>query len=204
MNYGRGIFYGFVFFIITLCLIKNFTYTRYVALESQNRFNKELSRGDLAVTFFYYDDRCSKKDRCVRQALSQLKNIVRDVSQVSEYKEAGIGFIVINSATDNSWYYDYNLSKEPTIILFKNGVPLDQRLTGEFSYSELRSFIDENFGSDIDQAIKDNREERRLRAQEAAAYWTPYWGYYGWPYYWNTPYWGGCGGGVYFGVGCGY
>lgn len=204
MKYQPWFLLIFVLATVAAGLVKTFTYTRYVSVESPNRFNKELSRGDLAVVFFYYDSRCTKKDKCARQALSNLKSIVKDVSQVSEYREADMGFIAINSATDNSWFYDYNLSKQPTIILFKNGVPLTQRLTGEFNYSELRSFIDESFGSDIDTIIKDNREERRLRAQEAAAYWTPYWGYYGWPYYWNTPYWGGCGRGVYFGVGCGY
>lgn len=192
---------------IALFVVRPSINARYVALENTNRFNKELSRSDLAVVFFYCSDRCNKKDKCARATITQLKNIFKDVSNVTDYRQADMNFIAINTARNECWSHDYGLDNQPQVLLFKNGTALEgARLSGSFTYSQLRSFIETSFNEDIDQAIKDRQEERRLRAQEAAALWAPYWSYYGWPYYYNGPYWGGCcgGAGIYFGTGCGY
>lgn len=73
MNKKTMLWVPFALMGIALLLVRPSINARYVALENTNRFNKELSRSDLAVVWFYCSDRCNKKDRCARNEIAQQK-----------------------------------------------------------------------------------------------------------------------------------
>lgn len=146
-------------------------------------------------------DRITRKKRFVAACFYEDENQINALQAISReraYQKAGlaIAFIDIAKPRLQTLAKSYDVTSLPTIILFKNGIPLLERLIGEKTEHQIRTFIAKNIGNDLQEAIK----EKRYKEEERTIY--PYLGFgwgWGYPYYgagWGYPYggWGWRGG----------
>lgn len=173
-----------------------------MAIKSEHNFTKTVMHKELTVVLFYQKDKMSMKcDPTAACALGRLQDLFIEMSKVSAYKEAGVYFLMVNTARNDlsSLLCDYQINQLPVVLLFKDGVPVrvknsDMRAmlpADDLSCGDLRTFIDDNFSSRIGHILEDKAEARR-QAAEDRFYNAPYyagWGAYPY-YYWNAPYYG--------------
>lgn len=171
-----------------------------IAIKSEKRFEQVMARSELAVVMFYEKNKTlMRRDKMLVRYVKRLEDMFLTVSSVPRYKEAGVMFLMMNVDYDNLGFVaqDHGITQLPAILLFEDGevrrVKGDNPsvLVGNVSPENMRTFIDDAFGSRIERILKDKAKARR-----EASYYRSSWGGwgFGWGgspyYYWNYPYYG--------------
>ena len=193
----KNIFKGLVFSLAVLSIVVWSHGTGCVTkAKSESRFQKAVGAEDFAVACIY------KKDKAVSEEVKKMQDMFGELDDESRYEHGGVKFVRANLERKKNEELEkkYGATTNPTFILFKDGKQVEGvKLTGFVSKSELRDFIEEHLGADIDEAIARYEEElelRRLKNEANAPQWYGYGGYYGpyGPWGYNDPfdpwYWG--------------
>lgn len=159
-------------------------------LKSTKEFRNKLSDHDMSVVFFY-----SSSDKSAKRNLKSFA----DVSNKNKYDDAGVAFFQVDINEEKSnMLNDLGVSGSiPVIVLFRgDSLVKDAVLRESFTKKSISSFIDSNFGDDIDEATDSQDAPERTVVERR---------YYYYSGYDNYPYWGlGLGFGLGYGLGYGY
>lgn len=182
-------------------------------ISSTKKFYKYVSKPQLALVLFYNESKQTNQNRLLRKQINQLERSFDSVSNLNRYKRAELRFFKVNVAKKDlmQLQQDFNITQLPSIMLFTTGQQVSQTLVGFVDRNDIRSFIETNFGKNINEILQwKERERRRNRARMYisygynSAFYTPYYNSYTYPY-WYWPYGGyGYGGGLGVGVSFGY
>jgi hypothetical protein len=204
----QGLFY--VCLLAVVGMVYNVAAVAQTEDQQESWLDQKLAEGGLAAVYFYKPEQDKGAQAFDRAHKSQ------------RFADAGMHFLRVN--VDKPQYKkvadEYNLEQLPTIMLFKDGEPdkVDGEvatLSGFTSVQEIKSFIEDNFSSDITAAIREiqqteepavrnvtyrvvrERPRPRISFGIGAGYpYNDYW--YGRPYGYGpyySPYWGGGWGG---------
>lgn len=168
-------------------------------MQDISKLHNQLRKYEAAVLFFY-DGSCRKTAKRVRrfqQALAQ-------VAQSGIYPDKALVFISLDvtKSLTQLFMQDHDIfvvNKVPTLILFKNGVIIQDQhgvvmFNEEPSRSSIRRFIDNYLALDIAQHVRQERALKRYKSvmrDRMHVYYTPYFSkianpwndWWGWPYY---------------------
>lgn len=158
-------------------------------LKTASDFRDKLSEHDMSVIFFY-----SGADKNAKRNLKSFA----EVSNRQKYDDAGVAFFQIDvNEGQSNFLSDLGVSGSvPVIVLFKaDNMVKGAVLRGSFTKKSIASFIDANFGDEIDEAADSGEDDRPVIERR-------YYYYYGYDSY---PYWDlGIGFGLGLGLGYGW
>ena len=181
-------------------------------VHSEVQFYRTINKRSIAISFFYQDDKETRKDLRLKGTMNAALAALERMSRLPWYDDGDCIFVTVNVVTDEllSLMRSFGITKLPIYMLFYNSVPVKDeqgnlaRLSGFAPRDVLESFIDRYAGGTIEDTVKDRAKQRRIAREDARLryeYYAPY-------FYWGYPYWGGWGGcpgfGFSMGVGCGY
>ncbi|HSC24869.1 MAG TPA: thioredoxin domain-containing protein [Candidatus Babeliales bacterium] len=142
-------------------------YAKVRTIGSSREFEQSIAKKSMVVVLFYVN-----KDR-------KLIHMYDDVSTYQPYNDADIVFLKVNTARKelNRIALSYGINVMPTFMFFNNGKPLLDNegavvsLTNFVTRDVLQSFINQHYGVEIENYIKQkkNIENQRL-AQEGEAW----------------------------------
>lgn len=183
------------------------------SVSSVNSFYRAIGKRQLAVAMLY------RKGKALRKENPELYNKIKDaedtfktLKSVRTYKDARILFVQADitktKLADLPEELGISVGDAPVYLLFEDGKSLGngaiKSTHGFLTFEQLRSFIDSNMSSQIEDYLDDKAErERQSSSRVYFGMGYPWYGYY--PYHggWGYPYWGyryGYGPRVGFGV----
>jgi len=138
----------------------------------------------------------------MRREIKRLRRTFKIASDTDPYKYAGVRFITVDAGRErlSGIVGNYSIPKptpdSPVFALFK-GEELVGNKRGFLSISDMKTFIDGAFSTEIKKMVKERDKElvRSTERAKRAAYRRSYRYYYGSPYYYGRPwypggYWG--------------
>lgn len=155
----------------------------------------------VAVLLFYTVDKYNHRE--ADRSQKELRATFARLSKSGFYPRKAVRFMQVNSADpvvrtfaqDN----DIPLDKLPFIVLFRDGVPLEDqhgilKLTGYPSRQDIKRFVDQYVTLDIAAYVQEERALKQYQdviRDRAHIYYTPYFSrvanpwndWWGWPYY---------------------
>lgn len=185
------------FMILTLVVCSGMISAKEWRPSTDRAFDNAVARTELAIVLFYQE---------MKENKDQARRLREDFSSASR-GQPYVTFVLVNTAKERltDVAQDFNVTKMPTLMLFKDGVPYKKggavaTMTGFVHRGEMMRFIRDNFKDFIEVIRKERREEARERAERRANFGF----YYGYPYPWGWgyPYYGpgwGWGPGFYIG-----
>lgn len=177
-----------------------FINARVQLIKSRRALDRVTGKAPFSAVLFYKLGKENRKNKELKEEISELKEAVRAASDRSVYKHADMKFLMVDTADKQfaDVSKEYNIGVVPALVLFNNGLLVKggektaSLLQNNMNRESILSFIDDHLQKDINTYRKEKEKEARRRAQEQAM-WAPYF-YYGWggsP--WGYPYWGGGG-----------
>jgi hypothetical protein len=166
-------------------------------VHSESQFYRTINRRSIALSFFYIEDKDTRKDPSIKSKISSSLAYLERMSRLPWYDDGDCLFVTVNVVTDElcSLMHSLGIKQLPCCLLFYNSVPIRgpqgqlALLTGFVPRNVLEDFIDRYAGGTIEDNVKERAEQRRIAREDARLryeYYSPY-------FYWGYPYWGGCG-----------
>lgn len=209
---------GIKLILLAIFVLKSATsiYAHVSCIQTYDRLVKLINEKEICVAYFYhYVHTC--RDRQKKLVYKEQSTIFKAMSRLQKYKDAGVGFLMINTAlpTLTRVACEYDISCTPTYLLFKDGQPYEKQSVrackeGCATKADLIALIEDNVAHDIKQIVQ-AKEELRQRQLQENLWWYQYYGYpwygYSGPCGWGScsPWYGSCGrGGFCFNYGIGF
>jgi hypothetical protein len=173
------------------------TRARVIKIRHQSKFERIVKdKSDFVILLFY--DSCQKLHNTrSNKDIKMLQETYRDASARAWYHDAGLKFVMMDIAHRQvaDVVQQYNITKFPTLMLFKFGYPIMNTdagtvvtLSGFVTEQDIHYFIRKHLEKDLNKMIEEKRvQERDARTRRCwsnmCLRYSPYYGYPGWPYY---------------------
>ena len=181
-----------------IVLVPSLLQARYSKVSSKDRFYNALEKDSQAIIMLYDRDkkgiekelrehkkemRSDDEERAKiakesydslkehKQKLIDLKKMFKDMSKSNRYNTGSLRFISVNVSKGNlrELMREFKIMVLPTFILFKNNARVeDATLRNTYSRQKVHAFIEEHFGDDLDDRIKEKRDLEVAQSYAAA------------------------------------
>lgn len=158
--------------LVSMCALfmTELSYAKVRSITRRRDLEQSTTKDPMVVVFFYNDRN------------TDLLRMYEDVSKNQRYDDADIIFLKINAARKelSDLALMYGITNMPAFIFFYKGKRLvDERdkgivLMGSITQDQLQSYIDQYYGTEIEQYInrKEARKEKRIEQENES--WKPY------------------------------
>ncbi len=184
--------------IVALMLGSMMLDAKYVSIKNEHQFFDEINLVEFVIACFLPKIEYDKNfDRSAKKDIQLLQDVVKSTAMSDPYKKMlrqEVAFLVVDlskkSLQDLSEKYPMNSSGMPQFLLFKDGKVVSTlsgqlaQLIGFISKKDLMDFVDEFFGTRLDELVEkkeDDLEKKReldvAKYQAYAAYRYPYGAY---------------------------
>lgn len=180
---------------------------RYHTVTSQKSFEDLINKYPYSVVCFVpskSDDKSLDREakREIRDDFRGFKSRLRSAAESGKFKEylnREVGFLLIDIAANRAEEIDDELGLDsfPTCLLFKHGKAMlgYAQIFNPISKHSILKLLEKHFEEDLQEIIKEKKEEEMLEREERIARYQAYgrfgypYGHYAWGYgpYWHNP-----------------